>query len=42
MGRHKRDKSDSHIPLRQSEIQATFNAEELQVNNLLKNLFLLI
>lgn len=31
MGGHRRDKSDSHMPLRQSEIQASFDAQELQV-----------
>ena len=31
MGGHKREISDSHMPLRQSEVQATFDGQELQV-----------
>lgn len=31
MGGHRRDQSDSHMPLRQSEIQGSFDAQELQV-----------
>jgi hypothetical protein len=32
MGGHRRDQSDSHMPLRSSEIQASFDAQELQVH----------
>lgn len=31
MGGHRREISDSHMPLRQSEVQATFEGQELQV-----------
>uniref|UniRef100_A0AC34Q129 Sphingomyelin synthase-like domain-containing protein n=1 Tax=Panagrolaimus sp. JU765 TaxID=591449 RepID=A0AC34Q129_9BILA len=31
MGGHRRDQSDSHMPLRQGEVSASFDAQELQV-----------
>lgn len=31
MGGHRRDQSDSHMPLRHSEIKSSFDAQELQV-----------